>query len=84
QNLVYDAGETLAQQFKVRLDNRKITFGSNGVFVFTHLEPGTHIIEIFYGAKAVKKQITLNRGKNNIDIPLEFSGIKIIIKGEEQ
>lgn len=84
QNLIFDNDDPLVQQFKAKLDNTKITTGSNGTFVFTHLVPGTHIIEIIYGPKTVTKEITLNKGKNFIDIPLKFTGIKIIVKGEEQ
>jgi uncharacterized repeat protein (TIGR01451 family) len=84
QNLVYDGDDPLAQQFKARLDNTITATGSNGTFVFTHLEPGPHTIEIIYGPRTVEKAITLKQGKNYIDIPLIYSGIKIIIKGEEQ
>lgn len=83
---VYDDGDPLCEIFKVKLDNLAITNGRNGAFVFTHLEPGPHTVEISYneGTKTIIKEITINRGNNYIDIPLKFSGIKIIIKGEEQ
>jgi uncharacterized repeat protein (TIGR01451 family) len=84
RNRVFDGDDPLAQKFKARLDNKNITAGSNGTFVFTHLEPGPHTIEITYGPRTVKKTVTLKQGKNYIDIPLIFSGIKIIIKGVEQ
>jgi uncharacterized repeat protein (TIGR01451 family) len=86
QNQVYDSEDPLCEKFKARLEHRLITNGGNGTFVFTHLEPGTYTIEILYneGTKTTTKEITINRGENHIDIPLKFSGITIIIKGEEQ
>lgn len=84
QNRAFDGDDPLVPQFKARLDHTKITSGDNGIFVFTHLEPGPHTIEIIYGHRRVKKAITLKQGKNYIDIPLIYTGIKIIIKGEEQ
>jgi len=86
QNQVYDSEDALCEEFKAKLDHNLITTGNDGTFVFTNLEPGTYTIEILYneGTKTIKKEITINKGKNHIDIPLKFSGIKVIIKGEEQ
>jgi uncharacterized repeat protein (TIGR01451 family) len=86
RNRLYDDDDPLCEIFKVKLDDRTVTIGRNGTFVFTHLELGTHTIEILYNeeTKSVKEELTVNIGSNNIDIPLKFSGIKIIIKGEEQ
>ena len=86
RNLVYDSGDSLCEKFKAKLDHRLITDAGNGTFVFTRLEPGPHTIEIIYseGTKTMKKEVTINKGKNYIDFPLKFSGIRIIIKGEKQ
>ena len=86
QNQVYDSVDHLCETFKARLGDQLVTNGSNGTFVFTNLEPGNYTIEISYneGFKKIKKEITINKGKNHIDIPLKFSGITVIIKGEGQ
>lgn len=81
QNLAYESSDKLAADFKAIMDN-KIYKGSGGKFVFTKLKPGTYTLEIRYGPKTLKKQVTLKDGKNYIDIPLKFSGIKIIVTGE--
>ncbi len=84
KNLRYDSDDALAVKFEARLDGKLLTMGSNGIFIFTHLELGLHSIEILYDRRVVKKEITLIKGNNTIDIPLLFTGIKIIVTGEEQ
>jgi uncharacterized protein (DUF2141 family) len=84
QDQIFNGGDPLPQKFTALLDGIISTTGKDGTFVFTHLKPGTHTIKIFCSPRTVEKQITLKQGKNYIDIPLIFSGIKIIIKGEEQ
>ena len=81
---VYDPNDVLLEQFKAVLDNRVNTTGSKGKFVFTHLEPGMHTIEIFYESSSVKKQVKLEKNSNHLDIPLLFTGIKITITSENE
>jgi len=84
RNKAFEKSDPLAEKFTVHLDESLVATGNNGTFVFTHLKPGKHTIKIIYGLRTLEKEITLKQGKNYIDIPLIFSGIKIIIKGEEQ
>ena len=86
QDQVFNGDDPLCEEFNANLDGLAVTNGSNGMFVFTHLEPGVHTMEISYnqGTKTIKKEITLNKGNNQVDIPLRFTGIKIIIKSEEK
>ncbi len=79
QDQVYDPGDALLEVYKAVLDNQVTTTGSKGMFVFTHLEPGVHTVEIFYEGRSVKKQVKLDRDSDHVDIPLRFTGIKIII-----
>jgi hypothetical protein len=51
--------------------------------VFTHLEPGVHMVEIVYEGRSVKKQVKLDKEFNHVDIALPFTGLKIIITSEE-
>jgi uncharacterized repeat protein (TIGR01451 family) len=81
-NKVFDGDDPPAENFKVKLNNEKITMGAKGRFVFTHLKPGAYTLTIQYGPKTIQKTITLVAGKNHIDIPLKFTGIKIIVAGE--
>lgn len=83
RNLSYEHSDRLAEKFKAVMDH-KVYNGSNGRFVFTNLKPGSYSLEIRYGPKTVKTQVILKDGKNNIDIPLTFTGIKIIVTGEGQ
>ncbi|MCP5052808.1 MAG: DUF11 domain-containing protein, partial [bacterium] len=84
QNRAFDAADVMVQKFKARLNHQMATSGSNGSFVFSHLKPGPYTVEILYGPKTVKKQITLKQGKNYIDIPLLFTGLEILIQEEGQ
>lgn len=85
QNQVYDSGDVLCSEFKARLDNQLITNGNRGSFVFANLEPGPHMIKIIYNEETKEKEIKidLKKGNNNIDIPLRFSGLKVIITSEK-
>jgi uncharacterized repeat protein (TIGR01451 family) len=80
---VYDTNDPLCEEFKAKLGEQLITNGSKGVFVFSDIEPGTYTVEILYGNKTVKKEIKIEKGNNQVDIPLQFSGIKIIITSEK-
>jgi uncharacterized repeat protein (TIGR01451 family) len=82
KNGMFDEGEPLAQKFNARLDEKMVTAGSGGRFIFKHLEKGKHVIEIFYDNKEIRVEVDLGHGKNNIDIPLKFTGITVIVEGE--
>jgi len=83
QDQVYDPGDALLEEFKAVLDNQVTTVGSKGTFVFTHLEPGVHMVEIVYEGRSVKKQVKLDKEFNHVDIALPFTGLKIIVTSEE-
>jgi len=83
KNQAYDPGDPLLKQFKVKLSDQLLTTGSDGNFVFSHIEPGTYTVEILYDNKSVKKEVKIEKGNNQVDIPLRFSGIKIIITCEK-
>lgn len=83
QNLTYDSGDIAVETFKAIMSN-KIYTGSDGKFIFTKLKPGTHTLRIQYGPKTLDKKVVLNHGKNLIKIPLKYTGIKIIVSGENK
>jgi uncharacterized repeat protein (TIGR01451 family) len=84
QDQVFDPGDALLEEFKAVLDNQVTTVGSKGTFVFTHLEPGVHMVEIVYEGRSVKKQVKLDKEFNHVDIALLFTGIRIIITSENE
>ncbi len=81
QNEAWDDGEPLAGEFKAGLDGTLVTGGRDGVFVMTHLDPGAHTLEISYesGSRALTREIQLSKGDNKLDIPLRFTGIRVVI-----
>jgi uncharacterized repeat protein (TIGR01451 family) len=83
QNQVYDINDALCEKFKARLGDQLLTNGSQGIFVFSHIEPGTYTVEILYDNKTVKKEVKIEKGNNQVDIPLRFSAITVIITGEK-
>jgi len=80
---VYDSRDPWCEEFKAKLDQQLLTNGSKGIFVFSNIEPGTYTVEILYGNKTVKKEIKIEKGNNQVDIPLQFSAITVIITGEK-
>jgi len=83
QNQVYDSEDTLCEKFKALLGDQLLTDGSGGIFVFSNIEPGTYTVEILYDNKTVKKEVKIEKGNNQVDIPLRFSAITVIITGEK-
>jgi len=85
QNKIFDEGEPLLESFEAQLDQTSTTKGNKGEFVFTNLKPGSHTVKIIYenGTRTKTQEIKLKEGRNQVDFPLHFTGIKIIIKGEK-
>lgn len=81
RNMSYQDSDALVKDFKAELVGVSRTAGRGGKFVFTRLEPGTYIVKIFYDNKMVEKQIDLKEGKNFLDVPLKFTGIRIMLRG---
>jgi len=81
-NQVFDDGEPLLVDFNVILDDSLQTTGKDGVFVFSKLAPGKHLLAISYGGQTVRRQVILSAGQTALDIPLPFNGIAITVKGE--
>jgi uncharacterized repeat protein (TIGR01451 family) len=85
QDGVFTPGiDPLVEDFTVLLDRQSLTRGQGGRFVFTRLEPGPHRLEIRTGGKAQVHELSLTQGPQSIDIPIKFSGIRIIIQGEKK
>lgn len=82
-NGIFDEGEPRPENFKAVLDNKLLAEGEKGIFKFSHVEPGNHIIEIRYGDRAKSVKVELKEGPNSIKIPIKFSGIKVTIRGEK-
>lgn len=81
QDKNFDPDEPLLKSFKAELIGMSKTQGQDGRFVFTRLEPGAYSVVIYYDNKVERKEVQINKGNNMVDIPLRFTGIKIIIKG---
>ena len=79
----FNGNDLLAETFKASLDGKLQCAGKKGTFVFSHIEPGDHRLRIDYDGGAIEKQITIIKGNNTIDIPLRFSGISILLRGEK-
>jgi len=77
-----DPQEPLIATFQAILDGTNRTPGQQGVFVFTLLEPGEHEIEIAWENRRVQKRITLSPGRNEVEIPVPFSGVTVSVRGE--
>ncbi len=82
-NKVFDAGDQLVEEFEINLDNRLNSLGQNGRFVFGHIAPGEHTIEIRCRGRLVKKILNLKKGDNTIEIPFQIRGITVRIRGEK-
>lgn len=81
----FSAGsDPLTEAFTVLLDQRTLTRGQGGRFVFTRLEPGPHHLEIRSGGRSHHRDIHLKPGPQTMDFPLPFSGIRIRIQGEKK
>ncbi len=83
RNRVFDGDDPAALVFKARLDGKNRFRGNEGKFVFPHLEPGTHTVEILYGGRSISREVTLEPGNNKIEFPLPFTGIKIRVRSEK-
>ncbi|MCP4156237.1 MAG: DUF11 domain-containing protein, partial [bacterium] len=83
RNHVYDGNDPLHSNFEAKLGNIKKTKGKNGKFVFTNLVPGPYTVEISYDGRSFKKEFTLKDGDNHIEFPLPFTGIRILMHGED-
>jgi uncharacterized repeat protein (TIGR01451 family) len=81
RNQARDPVDIPLKDFSVKLDGKLNTNGSNGTFIFTRVKPGEHQLEVFYDGKTVKKSVNLKAGRNELDIPLRFTGIKIVVRG---
>jgi len=79
----FDKGEPPVENFRAVLDGRLITQGKMGRFKFSHLDPGHHLLEIEYGDKVKRLEVDLIKGPNKIEVPLKYSGITVIIRGEK-
>jgi uncharacterized repeat protein (TIGR01451 family) len=80
---VFNSKDLLTETFKVNLDGKLTCAGKQGTFVFSHIEPGNHRLIVEYDGGTVEQEIDIKKGNNTIDIPLRFSGISIIIRGEK-
>lgn len=77
----FNENEPVPEEFKVELSGVSKTRGRDGRFVFSKIKPGTYTVTVFYENKTAKKEITIKEGNNTIDIPLKFTGITIIFRG---
>lgn len=77
-----DPQEPLIASFQALLDGAIRTAGQQGVFVFTLLETGDHEIEIAWENRRVQKRVTLKPGRNEVEIPVPFSGVTVSVRGE--
>lgn len=83
-NKQFDPGsDPLVENFRVQIDELANTIGNKGKFVFSRLKPGSHTIKIYYGPKMHRQEVNFPAGNHQADIPLRFSGIKIVIRGEQ-
>lgn len=80
---VFNGKDLLTETFTATLDGTLTCAGKQGTFVFSHIEPGNHRLIIEYAGGSIDKELTITKGNNTIDIPLRFSGISIIIRGEK-
>jgi len=83
RNLRFDAGDTPAENFKVKIDNKSESMGEKGKFVFSRLDPGKHRVEISCGGKMVAREVVVPPGNVKMEFPLKYSGIKLIVTGEK-
>jgi len=80
----YSGKDLLVKKFKAIIDGKLSMSGSQGVFIFTHLTPGKHTLEIKLEQKSVYKSLELKAGVHRKDIPIQYSGIRIIIRGKNE
>ncbi len=83
RNFRFDAGDIPADEFKVTIDNTLSARGKSGKFLFNRLEPGKHLISIKYGSKEIELEVVLAGGNQEIEFPLVYTGIKVIVTGEK-
>lgn len=77
----FNDNEPVPKEFKVELSGVSRTKGRDGRFVFSKIRPGTYTVTVFYENKSAQKDIVIKEGNNTIDIPLKFTGITIILRG---
>jgi LysM repeat protein len=80
RNEQYDENEPLLETFHAIFSHKLKTRGKEGKFIFSHIEPGEHTIEILYGQKVYSTTVTLHPGHNEHNFPLRFTGIKITVR----
>ncbi len=83
QNKTYDEDEPVLKEYTSILDNKIIAKSKSGKFLFSHLKTGKHKLKIRYNGKEKEFNVSLNKGKNMLKLPLKFSGITVIIEGKK-
>lgn len=79
----YDDGERLPAVFQVNFDQRLVSEGRRGRFVFSGIDPGDFVVRIRWAGKEFSQPVTLQRGPNQHDFPLPYSGIRVEVREGE-
>ncbi|MCP4396953.1 MAG: DUF11 domain-containing protein [bacterium] len=80
RNAHYDKGEPLLEKFHAVFARKLKTRGKDGIFVFSHIDPGEQAVEILYGGEIHNTMVILQPGHNERDFPLKYSGIKLTVR----
>jgi len=70
--------------FQILLDKKVRCAGQQGRFVLTGQEPGTHRLAITVEGRTWEREIVLAPGRQTLDFPLPFRGIRIHISGAQK
>lgn len=80
KNEIFDNEEVLVDAFIVHLGEKMQLRGGRGRFVFARLEPGKYNVSITAGGKELSKEVNIQEGLNEVDIPVPVSRLTITIR----
>lgn len=80
KNERFDDDERTVQEYTAILDKKIKSQGKNGMVIFSRLEPGNHNLIIQAGGKEVSREVTIQPGRNEVDIPIIESRLNIRIR----
>jgi uncharacterized repeat protein (TIGR01451 family) len=78
-----DNNEKLAENSEILLNGKIKIKAKSGRFVFTKLTPGNHSLEVRCQGETIHMNPNLKAGNNTIEIPIEVTGIRVIVGGRK-
>jgi hypothetical protein len=75
-----DDQEPLVETFTALLDSKVKSKGKKGEVIFSNLEPGSHTLTIDARGEKKSETIDIEKGRNNLNVPIVPSRLKISIQ----